>query len=611
MIIRTRTYHSIKLLSIIIISMFFTGMAYSQSESWKPKDNPLFTKWTNQVSPENVHSEYPRPQLVRDKWENLNGLWNYAIVPAIQEQPVQWDGQILVPFGIESALSGVKKRVGPDYKLWYQRTFTVPEDWDNKRLILHFGAVDWQTEVWVNGVYVGEHHGGYDSFDFEISDYVKSKGEQEIIVSVWDPTDDGFQPRGKQVREPEDIWYTSVTGIWQTVWLEPVPDGSIDRLKMSPDIDNQYLNIAAYSNTQSDEYTIQALVFDGDEEISNAAGKPNDLIQITIPNMKLWSPDNPFLYDVTVMLLKNGIKTDEVDSYFGMREIRLGKADDGLTRLFLNDKPLFHFGLLDQGFWPDGIYTAPTDEALKYDIEITKEMGYNMIRKHVKVEPNRWYYWADKLGVLVWQDMPNGDKHIGPDDPDLERIAQSAYNYKSEFKQVISQFYNHPSIVTWVPFNEGWGQFATSEITQFVRDLDASRLVNSVSGWADRNVGDMHDIHRYPGPDMPDPEEDRAAILGEFGGQALAIEGHLWVQDFSRAPDHFETSETEKSLRQRYTELIEQLIPLKEKGLAGAVYTQTTDVESEVNGIMTYDREVTKFNKEIMQELHQALIKNK
>jgi len=592
--------------------IFFATLAYGQTDGWQISENPLNTGWAQEVSPQNVHDEYPRPQMVRDQWKNLNGLWNYAVTPVMQQKPEEWDGQILVPFAIESALSGVKRRVGPENRLWYQHSFTVPDEWQGQRVILHFGAVDWLSHIWINGHRVSQHQGGYDAFSVDISDYINPDDKQEITISVWDPTDEGYQPRGKQVRDPRGIWYTPTTGIWQTVWLEPVPEVSVNRLEMTPDIDNQYLNLRTITSDKNtgnaENYTIRATVFEEGKQIGQTTGKPGEQIQISIPNMKLWSPDSPFLYDIKIGLFKNNSKMDEVDSYFGMREIRLGEAEDGFTRLFLNDKPLFQFGLLDQGFWPDGIYTAPTDEALKYDIEITKKMGYNMIRKHVKVEPNRWYYWADKLGVLVWQDMPNGDKHIGPDEPDIDRTAQSAYNYKSELNEIVTQLYNHPSIVTWVPFNEGWGQFATAEITQFIVERDPSRLVNSVSGWADRGVSDMNDIHSYPGPDMPKPEEDRAAILGEFGGQALAVEDHLWVQDFSKAPDHFETSETGQSLRQRYTDLIEKLIPLKRKGLAGAVYTQTTDVESEVNGIMTYDREVIKFDAEHMQKLHQRLI---
>lgn len=597
------------ILSLFIL-LCLTCTGYAQTAHWQPAENPLMTRWAEDINPEEPLPEYPRPQMVRDEWKNLNGLWQYAIVPALADEPQQWDGDILVPFAVESALSGVKKRVGPDNRLWYRRTFTVPEGWSGQRVLLHFGAVDWKSEVWVNGKKMGTHEGGYTGFSYDITDALNEAAEQQVTVAVWDPTDDGFQPRGKQVRDPRGIWYTPTTGIWQTVWLEPVPEASIDKLKMTPDIDNQYLNLNVFgsTNVSGKNYTIKATAFANGTQVSEVNGKPGEEVKLSIPNVKLWSPEDPFLYDLTVSLYRDGQKVDEVESYFGMREIRLGTADDGYVRLFLNDQPLFHYGLLDQGFWPDGIYTAPTDEALKYDIQVTKDLGFNMIRKHVKVEPDRWYYWTDKMGILVWQDMPNGDDHFGRGGDDIERVAQSAYDFKLELKEMIDQFYNYPSIVIWVPFNEGWGQFNTAQIADLTKELDSSRLVDIPSGWQDRGVGDMHDIHSYPGPDMPETEDERAAILGEFGGQALVVKGHLWISDFSRAPGHYKTSQSEEKLHRTYDELVKALIPLKEKGLAGAVYTQTTDVESEVNGIMTYDREVLKFDKEHLRELHRKLI---
>lgn len=598
-------------IKILILSLMLPLSGCAQNSDWQPADNPLMTKWAENVNPDKPLPEYPRPQMKREEWKNLNGQWNYAIVPVVEDQPSEWEGNILVPFGIESALSGVKKRVGPDNKLWYRKSFTVPEDWSGKRMLLHFGAVDWRTKVWVNGESMGSHDGGYTSFSFDISDALKEGGEQQITVAVWDPTDDGFQPTGKQVRDPRGIWYTPTTGIWQTVWMEPVPEVAVKELNMTPDIDNEKLNLSVEGTASKEGYTIKATAFDGDTQIGEVSGKLGEELELSIENMKLWSPDNPFLYDLKVSLHHNSEKVDEVESYFGMREIRLGEGEKGYTRLFLNDKPLFQFGLLDQGFWPDGIYTAPTDEALKYDIQVTKDLGFNMIRKHVKVEPNRWYYWADKKGILVWQDMPSGDKHIRRGEEDIKRTGQSAQDYKMELKEMINQFDSHPSIVTWVPFNEGWGQFNTEKIANIVQDLDPNRLVDIPSGWQDRGVGDMHDIHSYPGPDMPETEEGRAAILGEFGGQALVVKDHLWIQDFSRAPKHYKTSQSKEKLHKKYDELIKALMPLKEKGLAGAVYTQTTDVESEVNGIMTYDRAVIKFDKEHLNEIHDKLINGK
>ena len=597
--------------SFIVFTLMIPMIVLGQNDDWQPADNPLMTRWAEEIDSQQPLPEYQRPQLKRKAWKNLNGVWKYAVVPVLKDKPREWDGDILVPFGIESALSGVKKRVGPDNKLWYNKKFTVSEGWNGKQVKLNFGAVDWRSAVWVNGKKVGNHDGGYTSFSLDITDALKENGQQQITVSVWDPTDDGFQPRGKQVRDPRGIWYTPTTGIWQTVWLEPVPDAAIKDLNMTPDIDNEHLNLSVEGSAKGQNYTIKAAAFDGDQKAGEVSGNLGEKLELDLDNIKLWSPENPFLYDLTVSLYHNGKKVDEVKSYFGMREIRLGEGPDGYTRLFLNNEPLFHFGLLDQGFWPDGIYTAPTDEALKYDIQVTKDLGYNMIRKHVKVEPNRWYYWADKMGILVWQDMPNGDKHIGRNEEDITRTAQSAQNYKRELQEMINQFDNHPSIVTWVPFNEGWGQFQTEKITNMVKELDPSRLVDNPSGWADRGVSDMHDIHSYPGPDMPKPEEDRAAILGEFGGQALVVKDHLWIQDFSRAPSHYKTSQSKEKLHQKYNQLIEEVMKLKEKGLAGAVYTQTTDVEAEVNGIMTYDREVIKFDEQNMRQLHKQLIHGK
>jgi beta-galactosidase/beta-glucuronidase len=605
---------TIPLRILLSASLIFTILinANAQSSSWQPAENPLMTEWASEVTPENVHDEYPRPQMEREEWTNLNGLWNYAIKPAFDGKPESWDGEILVPFPVESALSGVKKRVGPDNKLWYHTTFEAPDNMDSERLLLHFGAVDWRTTVWVNGKEVGQHEGGYTSFSFDITGALSDSGEQEIMVSVWDPTDDGYQPAGKQVREPQGIYYTPTTGIWQTAWLEPVPETSIEKLKMTTDIDNGTLKLAVHGKAggsdESGGYRVEATAMDGGSEAGKASGALGSELSLQVDEPKLWSPENPFLYDLNVTLYDGDRKVDEVTSYFGMREVKLGEGPDGFTRLFLNGEPLFHYGLLDQGFWPDGIYTAPTDEALKYDIQVTKDLGFNMIRKHVKVEPNRWYYWADKMGVLVWQDMPNGDRHIGPDDDDIERTAQSAVDFKDELGDMINQFYNHPSIVTWVLFNEGWGQFQTEAIAEFTAELDPTRFVDSPSGWADRGVGDFHDIHSYPGPDMPEPEDERAAILGEFGGEALVVKDNLWISDFSKAPSHYETSQSEEALRSTYNQLLQELMKLKKKGLAGAVWTQTTDVESEVNGIMTYDRVVIKYSEEEMNKIHDQLI---
>lgn len=597
-----------RIIYFLALYAFLSVNIVNGQSSWKPVKGTLTTPWTSKVNPGHVLPDYPRPQMVREGWQNLNGLWNYTITPILSDRPAAWQGKILVPFPIESDLSGVKKAVGPEEILWYQRTFTAP-NLANKRLLLHFGAVDWKTSVWVNGRKVGTHQGGYDAFSFDITSALQ-KGRQQIVVKVWDPTDKGFQPIGKQTLNPRGIWYTSTTGIWQTVWLEAVPQNAIERLKITPDIDAKTATVIVSSTDQATGYSVRAIALDHGKKVAESKGALNESLTLQLNNMKLWSPDDPFLYDLTVSLYRNGQKVDEVKSYFGMRKISLEKDDNGVPRLFLNNKALFQFGPLDQGFWPDGIYTAPTDDALKFDIQSTKDWGFNMIRKHVKVEPQRWYYWCDKIGMLVWQDMPSGDKHIQTKDPDIQRVAQSSYNFKKEWKNLIDEHYNHPSIVTWVPFNEGWGQFETAAIAELTKKLDPTRLVDATTGWADRNVGDMHDKHDYPGPGMFPASSDRASVLGEFGGQALIVKDHIWLTDFTKAPSHFKTSQSESALHEKYDLMIDSLMQLKKKGLAAAVYTQTTDVEIEVNGIMTYDRKVMKFDKDHFKKINSEVIKS-
>jgi len=554
----------------------------------------IMSKWAKEVSAENVLGEYPRPQMVRKDWMNLNGQWEYAIRPRRRSQPKSFDGHILVPFCVESALSGVQKAVGEDKRLWYRRSFNVPEKWSNKHILLHFGRVDWETNVWVNGKPVGSHRGGYDRFSFDITDALKNDGTQEIVVSVWDPADEGYQPRGKQVKAPGGIWYTSVTGIWQTVWLEPVNAAYIKSIKIVPDIDVELVRVTALCSDAADGYTVEAEAKDGWFRKGKGKDRAGQKIYIAVDAPKLWSPDRPFLYDLKVTLKDSkGKKVDEVSSYFGMRKISLNRDKDGITRMMLNNEFVFQFGLLDQGWWPDGLYTAPTDKALRYDIEVTKKLGFNLARKHVKIEPARWYYWCDKLGLLVWQDMPSGDEYIDRDESDIQRSRESAEQFKLELTRMIDNLRNHPSIIVWVPYNEGWGQYDTWEITRMVKERDRTRLVNSASGWADRGIGDIYDIHAYPGPAIPERQARRAIVLGEFGGLGLPIEGHTWQERDNWGYRNFRTA---KELTDAYGVLIRNLYPMIDKGLSAAVYTQTTDVEIEVNGMMTYDRAVIKMD---------------
>ena len=558
---------------------------------YKPANGPLMTRWARRVSPKNVHNEYPRPQMVRKSWENLNGLWEYAIIQKDQSQPDTFDGQILVPFPIESALSGAMKTVGPENRLWYRRTIRIPRTWKSKRVLLHFGAVDFETTVWVNEKEVGTHRGGYDPFTFDITDALVETPEQEIVVSVWDPTDAGTQPRGKQVRKPHGIWYTSVTGIWQTVWLEPVPKAYIKWIKIVPDLDNKSVTVTA-ACSESAGYSLEAEAKDWWFTKAKNKGGADEEIILKIKKPKLWSPDSPFLYDLNVMLKDSkGKKADEVSSYFGLRKIEIKKDKKGINRLFLNNEPLFQFGPLDQGWWPDGLYTAPSDVALRYDIEVLKKLGCNMLRKHVKIEPARFYYWCDKLGLMVWQDMPSGDKYIGGNDPDIQRSPESAKEFETELTAMITKHFNHPCIIMWVPYNEGWGQWDTPQIVELIKKLDPTRLVDNASGWTDRGVGDVHDIHSYPGPAMPPVEEKRATVLGEFGGLGLPVEGHTWQEEKNWGYREYKSRE---ALTDAYVALIDNLRLLIGDGLSAAVYTQTTDVEIEINGLMTYDREMIK-----------------
>jgi len=573
---------------------------------WRPVEGTLLTRWAKDVSPESAHPEYPRPQMVRKTWRNLNGLWQYAITPRDAARPERFDGEILVPFPIESALSGVKKPVGPQKRLWYRRTFDVPPAWRDGRILLHFEAVDWETTVWVNGTKLGTHRGGYDPFSLDVTAALKASGPQELVLSVWDPTDAGTQPHGKQTLKPRGYSYTAVTGIWQTVWLEPVPRVFISGLKIVPNVDdsNVKIEVRVEGCDNPNGVTIQAVVRDGKFAVPMAEVPVVAPLVLTLDKMRLWSPEDPFLYGLTISLDSSGKRLDEVESYFGMRKITVTKDARGMNRLALNGKPLFQYGFLDQGWWPDGLYTAATDEALRYDVEMTKKIGMNMVRKHVKVEPARWYYHCDRLGVLVWQDMPHANGYVGSNDPDLTRPADVAAQFRSELRAMIDARRNAPSIVTWVLFNEGWGQFDVKGITDWIKGYDPTRLVNSTSGWTDRGVGDLRDVHIYTGPGMAPVEPGRAVVLGEFGGLGLPLEGHLWQKEGNFG---YRGMKDRADLTAGYRDLLTKLRPLIEKGLSAAVYTQTSDVETEVNGLMTYDRAILKIDAAELRKMHETL----
>lgn len=600
---------------LALLGLIVGSPVWAADKPWQPAKGPLLTRWAADVSPKNAHPEYPRPQMVRKDWQNLNGLWDYAITIKDAPKPASWDGQILVPFPIESALSGVMKRVFETNRLWYRRSFTIPRGWKGKNVLLNFGAVDWETTVYVNGKLVGLHRGGYDGFSLDITEALRSSGDQELVVAVWDPTDAGPQPRGKQVSKPEGIWYTPTSGIWQTVWLEPVGAAHIESLKIIPDVDGNAVaieidTVAAdlYGNSEA-ATEVEVQVFDGKREVAKAnvaatlVGKQmavRSRAKLALTKPKLWTPDSPNLYDLKISLRNGRRNIDQVESYFGMRKTSLARDEQGRLLMCLNNQPYFQLGPLDQGFWPDGLYTAPTDEALRYDIEMTKKLGFNMARKHVKVEPDRWYYWCDKLGLLVWQDMPSGDKSAkwkGPsgfDGEEMQRTPESVEIYERELRALIEGRYNHPSIVTWVPFNEGWGQFDTVRILNLTKQIDPTRLVDGASGGNHFPAGDILDHHQYPGPGVPPPVTDRAMVLGEFGGLGLPVKGHTWQDEKNWGYRSFTNAE---ALTTACVGLVGQLPALvRSNGLSAAIYTQTTDVEIEINGLMTYDRAVVKMD---------------
>jgi beta-galactosidase/beta-glucuronidase len=594
--------------SITILFALFAGCLVPApifgAAPWQPADGPLKTRWAKDVSPKHPLPEYPRPQMVRHDWLNLNGPWELAITPKEAGKPSVFPDPILVPFPVESALSGVMKSVTENDRLWYRRAFNIPKSWGTRRVLLHFGAADFEAEVWVNGKLQGRHRGGYDAFGFDVTDALHWPGPNELVVAVWDPTDAGAQPRGKQIRKPHGIWYTPTSGLWQTVWLEPVAASYITALKIIPDVDHSAVIVRADTTAMLGSYTLEATVREGIRKVASASIPAGGQLALSLKNPKLWSPEHPHLYSLDVSLSLGRSTIDKVESYFGLRKISLGKDAKGFTRMLLNNEPYFQFGPLDQGFWPDGLYTAPTDAALRYDIEITKKLGFNMARKHVKVEPERWYYWCDKLGLLVWQDMPSGDQYIRGSMPDISRTPESARQFEAELTALIEGRANHPSIVMWVPYNEGWGQWDTPRIVELVKQLDPTRLVDDASGWTDRGVGDVNDLHKYPGPGSPEPESARAVVLGEFGGLGLPVRGHTWQSEKNWG---YRSYTNAPALTAAYLDLVTRLFPLiDQKGLSAAVYTQTTDVEIEVNGLLTYDRALVKMDEKQISEANRG-----
>ena len=574
---------NIRFLSLLLCLMILTQSVWAAD--WSMKEGRLMTEWAADVDPAAPLPEYPRPQMVRDQWLNLNGIWEYQ--PGVAEDAVPvgqtLSSAILVPFPVESAISGVMEHHD---RLWYRRSFEIPAEWAGQNVLINFGSVDWESEVYINGNSLGIHKGCNDSFSYDITPYLTGQGPQELIVRVFDPTNSQAISCGKQDLYPNGIWYTAVTGIWQTVWLEPVPQTSIKELKLTPDIDNDMLKVTGFVSEMAPNLTVKVTAYDKGVAVGNVSGAADQELHLIMQNPKLWSPDSPFLYDLVIELWQGNQLLDTVDSYFGMRKISL-KMVDGINRLALNNEFIFQYGPLDQGWWPDGLYTAPTDEALRWDLEMTKAFGFNMSRKHVKVEPARWYYWADKLGLLVWQDMPSA-RNVGS--------SSEKKQFEHELEEMIREFHNYPSIVYWTVFNEGWGQYDTVRLTKKAMELDPSRIVACASGWNDYEVGHIIDFHSYPPPNSPTPTEARAAVCGEYGGIGMWVEGHMWADDSWGYGGLVSGPEELVSRYDSYADMVRQM--KDNPGMSAAVYTQLTDVEIEANGLITYDRKVIKADME-------------
>ena len=603
------------------VAMMTLGCNHPAEVDWAPAGDHIRTQWASLVDPSNPLPEYPRPQLVRERWQSLNGLWDYAICGKDVPCPDAPDGKILVPFCVESSLSGVGRHITADDALWYRKDFRLPRSWKGERVLLHFGAVDWSSEVWMNGIFVGSHTGGYTAFSFDVTPYLKPRGEQRLVVKVLDATDNGEQPRGKQVSQPEGIWYTPVSGIWQTVWLEPVPAAAIQDYTVVPDAAAGAWEISVRA-TGGDCVKIDVreggLGYGTEQEggavLAQASAVPGQPVRLTVADPQLWSPECPYLYALEFTLLQDGKTIDSARGYTALRSTEEVTDKNGHKRLGLNGRPYFQLGPLDQGWWPDGLYTAPTDEALKYDIQQTKDLGYNMIRKHIKVEPARWYAWCDRLGIVVWQDMPcisdsrggHWEQWTWATEAHDAPLTESARNtYYKEWGEIIAQLKNEPCIVVWVPFNEGWAQFQTERAVEFTREQDSTRLINPASGGNYYRVGDIFDSHNYPEPVMKWWSDGAYIdVLGEFGGIGWPVEGHLWQPDRNWGYVQFKSGDEVLAQYKKYAEILKQTIV---RGISGAVYTQTTDVEGEVNGLMTYDRALTKMNADELRAVNLAV----
>jgi len=597
---------------IAAVAAILLAVPYAAAQ-WHPVGDKIKTPWAEKVDSKLPWNVYPRPQMKRAAWVNLNGLWDYAIKGIGDAEPTAWDGKILVPYPVESSLSGVGKTLTKDNTLWYSRSFTVPSSWKGKHVKLNFGAVDWKADVYVNGTRVGSHTGGYAPFSFDITSALKA-GTNRLTVKVFDPTTDGYQPVGKQKSQPGGIWYTPASGIWQTVWMEPVNRKHIEALEIIPDLDNKNISVRVSGSGTDAGDEVRMTLKDGKTVVASAKGMSGERLHLNISQPKLWSPDSPFLYSLEIKVLSKGKTVDAVSSYAAMRKISKGRNKDGHMVMMLNDKPLFQMGPLDQGYWPDGIYTAPTYEAMVYDLKKTKEWGFNMVRKHMKVEPDLWFEYCDRVGLVVWQDMPSScisydhnpwDMTHWYSQAETVRSSEAEQDYREEWRDIITAYRNHPCIIVWTPFNEGWGQFKTADIATFTHELDPTRLINSASGGNHfKGVGDILDLHKYPAPEMYLTDPDRVEVMGEFGGLGLPLKGHLWQDNNNWGYVQFKNA---KEVTDRYVEIANGLLELAKKGAAAGVYTQTTDCEVEVNGLMTYDRKVIKIEENRVKEANDKL----
>ena len=578
-----------------------------------PFESRLITKWGEHVTAENAWTEYPRPQMARERWTNLNGHWQYAITDINQKTaPSAWTGKILVPFCLESRLGGVQRLLEPTEALWYRRTFQASPRADY-RTLLNFEAVDYRCEVLVNGKSVGTHQGGHTPFTIDVSDALRA-GRNELVVRVEDETE-AWQLRGKQVLFPRGIWYTQVSGIWQTVWLEEVAPTYLRDLKIDTDVKKRSITIKpSIGGGNSADMTLRVTVKDGSRTVADVRGNADNVV-VRIPDAKLWSPESPHLYDLTIALIaSDGSVLDTVDSYAGIRAVGRKRDADGHWRFTLNGSVVFHWGPLDQGWWPDGLLTPPSDEGMAFDIEFVKAAGFNAIRKHIKVEPRRYYYHCDRVGLLVWQDQVSAGHNppwtrLRANPSDAVWPDEQHNQFMDELEQMVDTLENHPSIVVWVPFNEAWGQHRTVEVGKWTTQRDPSRLVNIASGGNFWPVGHIVDHHNYPHPDFPfetDRYDDFIKVIGELGGHGYPVRDHLWDAE-RRNWGYGGLPRNKSEYKQRYVQSINLLNDFRRRGIAAGIYTQTTDVEGEINGLLTYDRKVIKIPADELAELHRRL----